>query len=91
MPPERAYEAAIAAARTQRWTLGLQDRDAGRFEATSRSFWYGFTDDIAVRVRPRHGGSVVDVRSVSRVGISDMGANARRIRAFTEALRAASV
>ena len=86
-PPDQAYELALAVARAQGWTLGMQDKEAGRFEATQRSFWYGFTDDIAVRVRPMHQGSVADVRSVSRVGISDMGANAKRIRAFTAALK----
>jgi uncharacterized protein (DUF1499 family) len=52
---------------------------AGRVEATATTFWFGFKDDVVVRVRPEGSGSVVDVRSVSRVGQSDLGANARRI------------
>ena len=56
-------------------------------EATSESFWFGFKDDIVVRVRPaKGGGTLMDVRSVSRVGVSDLGANADRIRTFREQL-----
>lgn len=53
---------------------------AGIIEATATTFWFGFKDDVVVRVRGTDGGSEVDVRSVSRVGLSDLGANARRIR-----------
>jgi uncharacterized protein (DUF1499 family) len=90
MAPDAAFDAALAAARAQGWQINSQDRAAGAIEATTRSFWYGFTDDICVRVRAREGGSVVDVRSVSRVGIGDMGMNASRIRKFTAALQASS-
>lgn len=57
-------------------------------EATATTFWFGFRDDIAVSVRP-HGNSVrVDVRSTSRVGVSDLGTNAKRIERFLKAVRA---
>lgn len=52
---------------------------AGRVEATDTTFWFGFEDDVVVRVRIEGRGSVVDVRSVSRVGMSDLGKNAARI------------
>lgn len=53
-------------------------------EATFTSFWFGFKDDVVVRIRPAIGGtgSLIDVRSVSRVGQSDLGANAARIMEF---------
>ena len=51
-------------------------------EATYTSFWFGFKDDLVVRIRPNGSGSLVDVRSVSRVGQSDLGANAKRISEF---------
>jgi uncharacterized protein (DUF1499 family) len=54
----------------------------GRLEAVATSFWFGFKDDLVVRIRPEVGGSVLDLRSVSRVGQSDLGANARRIAEF---------
>ena len=59
----------------------------GRLEATARTFWFGFYDDVVVRITPANGGSLVDVRSVSRVGGSDVGANAARSRAFLDKLR----
>ena len=51
----------------------------GLIEATATTFWYGFKDDVAVRVRPHAQGALVDARSVSRVGRSDLGLNAERI------------
>jgi uncharacterized protein (DUF1499 family) len=60
------------------------DATAGRIEATDTTFWFGFKDDVVVRVRSTDGGSRVDVRSLSRVG--DAGTNAKRIRAYLDAL-----
>ena len=51
----------------------------GLVEATDTTFWFGFKDDVVVRVRASGDGSLVDVRSVSRVGLSDLGKNADRI------------
>ena len=59
---------------------------AGRVEATDTTFWFGFKDDVVVRVRPEGDGCVVDVRSVSRVGQSDLGKNAARISEILAAL-----
>ena len=50
--------------------------------ATDRTRWFGFRDDIVVRIRPEGAGSRVDVRSASRVGRSDIGKNAERVREF---------
>jgi len=58
----------------------------GRIEAVATTFWFGFKDDVVVRIAPASGGSKVDIRSVSRVGVSDVGANAERIRTFTQRL-----
>jgi uncharacterized protein (DUF1499 family) len=80
--PEAAFEAALAAARDQDWDIVAAGEAAGRIEATDRTLWFGFVDDIVIRVRPTDVGSRVDVRSVSRVGVSDVGANAARIRAY---------
>lgn len=81
-PPARAFAAALDAARAMSWQIVASDPAAGRIEASDRTFWYGFTDDIVIRVTPAERGARVDVRSVSRVGISDLGTNARRIRNF---------
>jgi len=60
-----------------------------RIEATYTSTWFGFRDDIAVRLRAVDEGVAVDVRSVSRVGLSDLGANAKRVDAYLSALASA--
>jgi len=60
----------------------------GHIDATERTLLFGFTDDIAVRVRPAGGKTRVDVRSASRFGSHDFGANARRIQAFAQDLQA---
>lgn len=60
------------------------DEQAGIVEATDTTLWFGFKDDVVVRVRPADAGSVVDVRSVSRVGVSDLGTNAERIHRFIQ-------
>lgn len=54
----------------------------GRIEATATTFWFGFKDDVVIRIVADGGGSRLDVRSKSRVGRSDVGANAARIRRF---------
>lgn len=66
------------------------DRAQGLVEATDTTFWFGFKDDMVVRVRSTGEGSVVDARSVSRVGVADLGANARRVLGFLERFRADS-
>jgi len=83
-----AYARALAAVESVGLEVVNADPTGGLIEATATSFWFGFKDDVVVRVRPTASGSVVDVRSVSRVGLSDLGANARRIGRILDALRA---
>lgn len=78
---------ALGAAKAMGWSVKDHEAAAGVIEATATSFWYGFKDDVSIRVKPAEGGgSIVDVRSVSRVGTSDIGANAARIIEFLEKL-----
>ena len=86
-PPDRVFNAAVSAATSLGWKIVAAVPAEGRIEATDTSRWWGFKDDVVVRIRPTERGSRVDVRSLSRVGISDLGVNARRIRAFLAALR----
>jgi uncharacterized protein (DUF1499 family) len=81
-----AFAAALAAARDLGWQIVAADAATGRIEATVTTQWFGFRDDVVIRVAPNGAGSRIDIRSVSRVGKSDLGANARRIRAFTNRL-----
>lgn len=83
----QAHAAALAAVRALGWEIVAVDQAAGRIEATDTTFWFGFKDDVVIRIAPHQNGSRVDVRSTSRVGRSDLGTNARRIRAFLAALR----
>lgn len=64
----------------------VNERDRGRVEAVARTLVFGFRDDVAIRVLPDHGGARVDLRSVSRYGKHDLGANAARIREFHRVL-----
>jgi uncharacterized protein (DUF1499 family) len=82
-PPPETVQKALDAARAMDWEIVSTDAAAGRIEATATTMWFGFKDDIVVRVLPSpDGGSRVDVRSVSRVGKGDVGANAARVRKF---------
>ncbi|MEX2147452.1 MAG: DUF1499 domain-containing protein, partial [Candidatus Rokuibacteriota bacterium] len=87
--PDRVFGAVVAAARESGWEVVAAVPAEGRLEATATTPWFGFKDDVVVRVVADGGGTKVDVRSASRVGRSDLGVNARRIRAFGEALRRA--
>ncbi len=86
-PTDRAFGRALEAARDMGWEIVAADPAEGRIEATATTFWFGFKDDVVVRITPLEGRSVVDVRSVSRVGRSDVGKNAERIREYMDKLR----
>ncbi len=69
------------------WEMKSSDLDTGIIEATDTTFWYGFKDDVIIRLRDSEGGgTLIDMRSLSRVGGSDIGKNADRIREFFKAL-----
>jgi uncharacterized protein (DUF1499 family) len=88
--PDAAFNRALDAARRMGWTIVAADDAAGRIEASDRSRWFGFTDDIVIRITPAGSGSRVDVRSSSRLGRSDFGVNAARVRNYLGALRTAA-
>jgi len=82
LPPSQAFARAAQIARDNGWEIVALDEGAGRIEAVATTRWFGFKDDVAIRVAPAGIGSRVDMRSRSRVGRSDLGANADRIRDF---------
>jgi uncharacterized protein (DUF1499 family) len=82
-----AFNRALDTARGMGWTIVAVDEAAGRIEASDKSRWFGFIDDIVIRVAATGSTSRVDIRSSSRLGRSDFGVNATRIRAFLAALR----
>jgi uncharacterized protein (DUF1499 family) len=73
-----------------RWNVTASDPASGRIEASQASFWFGFVDDIVIRVTAAGEGSRIDIRSVSRQGKGDLGVNADRVRAYLAALKAAA-
>lgn len=68
------------------WDLVATDENAGRIEATASTRWFGFKDDVVIRIRSHGDSAIVDIRSKSRLGRSDVGANAKRIRRFSRLL-----
>jgi uncharacterized protein (DUF1499 family) len=88
LSPSRAFAEALEAAKSMPgWTVVAADPTAGRIEASERTRWFRFTDDVVIRVVGDGAGSRIDVRSTSRQGRSDYGVNAARIRAYMGALR----
>jgi hypothetical protein len=85
-PFDRAFAHALSTARDMGWEIVAAEPAEGRIEATATTFWYGFRDDVVIRVRTDGEYSLIDLRSVSRVGRSDAGTNARRIRSYLERL-----
>lgn len=84
---ETAFARARAAAEAMGWEIVAADPAAGRIEAVATTFWFGFKDDIVVRIAPEGAGSRIDARSKSRVGESDVGTNAQRLRTYLQRLK----
>jgi uncharacterized protein (DUF1499 family) len=90
LAPAAAFERARTIAGDLRWEIHAEDAATGTLEASQTTFWFGFVDDVSIRIRPAASGSRVDLRSVSRVGKGDLGANAARIERFVQAFSARS-
>ncbi|MEP7085175.1 MAG: DUF1499 domain-containing protein [Betaproteobacteria bacterium] len=87
MPPAQAWQRSLAAAQKMGWVIVGSAANDGRIEATDTTPFFGFSDDVVIRVRPIPSGSRIDIRSLSRIGRSDMGVNARRIERYLDRLR----
>jgi uncharacterized protein (DUF1499 family) len=81
---DEAFDRAVQVANAMGWEIYHQDRNAGVIEAVDTTAIMAFQDDIVIRVRSNAQGTLLDLRSVSRVGVGDIGANAKRIRAFQQ-------
>ena len=83
-PVQRVVAKAERLAKARGWDVATSLPAEGRLEATETSAFFQFKDDVVLRVRPSDTGegSIVDMRSVSRVGQSDLGMNAKRVRSF---------
>jgi uncharacterized protein (DUF1499 family) len=87
LPTDQAYNRALQVATNLGWDIYHQDSNTGVIEAVDTTSIMGFKDDIVIRVRSSAQGTLLDLRSVSRVGEGDLGANAQRIRAFRDAFQ----
>lgn len=87
--PDAVFSAAQAVVEELSWELVAANSDEGRIEAVVITAWYGFKDDVVIRIAAQSDGTTrVDVRSKSRIGVSDIGANAARIQVFLDGLSA---
>ena len=86
LPLSQVYAAALQTVEARGWKLVSNDPATGIIEATATTFWFGFKDDVVIRIVPNGTGTRLDIRSESRIGTSDVGRNAQRIRAFRAAL-----
>jgi hypothetical protein len=82
LPADAAFAKAVEAAKASEWEIVSTRPAEGILEATATTAWFGFRDDIVVRIRPAGAHSRIDVRSTSRVGRGDAGKNADRIRRY---------
>ncbi|MGB5076448.1 MAG: DUF1499 domain-containing protein [Sphingorhabdus sp.] len=83
-PVPNVVAKAARLAKARGWDIAVALPEEGRLEATETSALFRFKDDVVLRVKPTEtgDGSIVDMRSVSRVGVSDLGVNAKRVRSF---------
>ena len=87
--PRRTFDRALEIARDMGWEITAESRRQGWIEATDTTFWFGFKDDIVIRITgERSGITRIDLRSASRLGDSDLGINAKRVQTFLERLAA---
>lgn len=86
IPPSEAYDKALEAAQKTSWEIVAAKKEELRIEAYHKLPWFGFIDDVVIRVDTTEQGSKIDVRSVSRVGRGDLGVNAQRIRKYLNSI-----
>lgn len=86
--PAEAFKKVDQVAMSLGWDVVGRAPAEGRLEAIDTSTWFGFHDDIVVRIKADGAGSRIDIRSKSRVGRTDLGVNAQRIREFAQKLKA---
>jgi uncharacterized protein (DUF1499 family) len=86
--PEEAFRRADQVATAMGWDIVARAPAEGRLEAVATSKWFGFRDDIVIRIRAQGTGSRIDIRSKSRIGEADLGGNVERVRTFLAQLKA---
>ncbi len=87
MKPAEVYAATLDVVRHRGWKVAFASPGTGRIEAVARTGWFGFKDDVALRIQAVSTGTRVDMRSESRIGLSDIGRNAERVQRFLHTLK----
>ena len=88
VPLDAGFDAALGLIKTRGWQILSADRTEAQIEAIATSPVFGFQDEVAIRLTAKDGQTRIDMRSRSRLGLVDRGANARRIIAFLSELEA---
>ncbi|MDG1463382.1 MAG: DUF1499 domain-containing protein, partial [Gammaproteobacteria bacterium] len=83
---DNVFEQALAATEAMGWEIVATEPSEGRIEAVASTGYVGFKDDVVIRVRDDANAIAIDIRSKSRMGKGDMGANAARIIAWQNLL-----
>ncbi|MEX0720156.1 MAG: DUF1499 domain-containing protein [Balneolaceae bacterium] len=86
LPYSEAYDRALKTAESMPWSIVDTNKEDGRIEGYQKLPWFGFIDDVVIRVDTTEDGSKIDIRSKSRLGRGDIGVNAKRIRKYLEKL-----
>lgn len=84
--PDQVFDKALSVMADKGWDIVDSDKAAGHIEATVSTAVLNFQDDVVIRLTVDNGGTIVDMRSASRTGRSDLGVNSQRIREFFAAL-----
>ena len=93
LEPDQAYRMSLRIAKDLGWRIvdasppNLRGGGEAHIDATDRSLFFGFVSDIAIRIRPQGSQTQIDIRSASRIGRHDFGANARRAERFIDAVQ----
>lgn len=82
---EQAFTQAVNTAMALGWKVVAKNKQQGIVEAVDSTLIWGFKDDVVIRIQQTQAGSKIDLRSISRIGGSDLGANAARIKRFIDA------
>jgi uncharacterized protein (DUF1499 family) len=76
---EQVFDAALAAVKSMGLEVVTSDKSLGLIEAYDTTTWFGFIDDVVIRIQNSEQMTILDARSKSRVGMSDIGKNAERL------------
>ncbi len=85
---DEAFNQALANAEKMPWQIISESKEEGRIEAYEKLAWFGFIDDVVIRVDTTSTGSIIDIRSKSRIGRGDLGVNAKRIKRYKATFKA---